>query len=127
MTNQSGMKPLVVVIGASPKPERYANMAIRSLNAHGHEVIAIGMRAGKVGSIPIITEKPVVGQCFAVTLYVGPAKQPAYYAYILELKPKRLIFNPGTENTELAEIAKNAGIEVVRDCTLIMLGSGTFY
>lgn len=121
------MKPLVVVIGASTKPERYANMAIRSLNAHGHEVIAIGMREGKVGSIPIITEKPVVRQCFAVTLYVGPAKQPAYYAYILELQPKRLIFNPGTENPELAILAENAGILVVHDCTLMMLGNGTFY
>jgi uncharacterized protein len=121
------MKPTVVVIGASPKPERYANMAIRSLNAHGFEVIAIGMRESKAGSIQITTEKPVPEQCYAVTMYVGPAKQAAYYAYILELRPQKLIFNPGTENTELEKIAEKAGIEVVHDCTLVMLGSGTFY
>jgi predicted CoA-binding protein len=121
------MKPIVVVIGASPKPERYANMAIRSLNTHGFEVIAIGMQEGRVGSIPIITEKHPTENCFAVTLYVAPAKQAAYYAYIQKLKPKRLIFNPGTENPELAELAEATGIEVVYDCTLIMLGSGTFY
>ncbi len=127
MTIRSGIKPIVVVLGASPNPERYANLAIRSLNAHGYEVIAIGLREGAVETIPIITEKPVPHPCYAVTLYVGATRQAAYYSYIQDLQPKRLIFNPGTENPELVKIAENAGIEVVHDCTLLMLESGTFY
>jgi predicted CoA-binding protein len=100
---------------------------MHSLNANGHAILAIGIRTGQAGPISISTKKPVVQHCYAVSVYLQPFEQKAYCNYIVKLKPKRLIFNPGTENNELAKIAEDAGIEVLNDCTLMMLAKGTFY
>jgi predicted CoA-binding protein len=116
----------VVVIGASEKSTRYSNMAVRSLSAYGYDVVAIGNKIGMVGSVPITKDRPSPENVFAVTLYLGARRQTEYFEYILQLKPQRLIFNPGAENPELASAAQKAGIEVINDCTLMMLGSGTF-
>ena len=115
-----------VVIGASENPERYAYKAVVRLAAHGDEVVAVGLRDGTIGSIPITKEKNFIPGVDTVTMYVGKRNQPAWYDYILSLKPKRIIFNPGAENEEFAAIARNNGIEVAEACTLVMLSVGNY-
>jgi predicted CoA-binding protein len=115
-----------VVIGASENPERYAYKAVVSLSKHGQEVVAVGLKDGMISTIPITKEKKFVADVDTVTMYVGPKNQPAWYDYILSLKPKRIIFNPGAENDELAQMAAKNGIEVVEACTLVMLSIGNY-
>lgn len=115
-----------VVIGASENPERYSYKAVRSLHKHGKEVVGVGLKAGEIDGIKILDGKPAISDVDTVTLYVGPANQPAWYDYILSLKPKRIIFNPGTENPEFEKRAKENGIEVVEACTLVMLSIGNY-
>lgn len=121
-----GENKTTLVIGASEKPERFSNMAIRKLVHYGHPVKAIGLREGNVSGVSFQTGFPDMEDIHTVTLYVGPARQPQYYPYLLGLKPKRIIFNPGTENIELMRMAEEQGIEVIPDCTLVMLDSGYF-
>ena len=115
-----------LVIGASTKSERYSNKAIRLLRMHNHPVEAIGLRSGKVGDVDFKTGFPSIENIDTVTLYVGPARQPQFYDYLLGLNPKRVIFNPGTENNEFAEKLIAQGSEVVEHCTLVMLNTGLF-
>jgi hypothetical protein len=115
-----------VVIGASDNPDRYAYIAGMSLTEHGHEVIAVGLKNGMMGNIPMTKELKFIPDVDTVTLYVGPRNQPYWYDYILSLKPKRLIFNPGTENPELERMAAQKGIETVEACTLVMLSIGNY-
>ena len=115
-----------LVIGASLKPERYSNMAIRKLRRYEHPVVAIGLREGIVEDVQIIKDRPQLADIHTVTLYLNPKRQDEYIDYILSLKPKRIIFNPGTENDKFIELAEKQGIEVVENCTLVMLGSGIF-
>ncbi len=115
-----------VVIGASPNPQRYSHNATLKLVAHGEEVFPVGIRAGKIGKLDILLDKPLVSDVETVTLYVGPAHQGAWTSYILELSPKRVIFNPGTHNPELIQHLEQAGIETEEACTLVMLATGTY-
>lgn len=115
-----------LVLGASAKPERYSYMATVKLKLYGHEVIAIGNRVGMIESTPIITHHPVEEGIDTVTLYLSAKFQKQYYPYLLSLKPKRILFNPGTENPELVELAKANGIEAVEACTLVLLGNGLY-
>jgi predicted CoA-binding protein len=115
-----------LVLGASPNPERYAYLAAQRLMTYGHPVVAVGGRAGHIGDLPIVTGQPELQDIDTVTLYLGPDRQHEQYEYILGLHPKRLIFNPGTENPELAELAVQQDIEVVEGCTLVMLSVGTY-
>ncbi len=115
-----------VVIGASDNTERYAYKATRSLQNHQHEVIPIGLRAGKINGLEIITDKPIIDNVDTVTLYVGPQNQPVWQDYILSLKPKRVIFNPGTENPEFEKKLTEKGIEPVEACTLVLLSVGNY-
>lgn len=115
-----------MVIGASENPERYSNKAIRRLTEYKHEVIAIGLRTGSTGGVKITTGKPVVENIDTVTLYLNPRRQREYYDYILQLQPKRIIFNPGAENAELERAASEKGIETIEACTLVMLSTNTF-
>jgi predicted CoA-binding protein len=115
-----------LVIGGSVKPERFSNKAIRKLLRNDFPVVSIGLREGKVEGVKIEIGKPDFSDIHTVTLYVGKVKQPEYYDYLLRLKPKRIIFNPGTENAEFRSLAKNKGIETIDSCTLIMLGDGSF-
>ncbi len=115
-----------VVIGASDNPERYANMAVRKLKKYGHEVIAVGLKDGMIGEVQITKERKPIADVDTVTLYVGPQHQPDWYEYILSLKPKRIIFNPGTENSEFEKMARDQGIETPEACTLVMLSVGDF-
>ncbi len=115
-----------LVIGASTKPERYSNKAIQMLREYGHEVVALAKRAGQVDGVPIQTEFPADEDIHTVTLYLGAKRQPEYYEQLINLKPKRVIFNPGAENGELKEKLESAGIETVENCTLVMLRTGQF-
>lgn len=115
-----------LVLGASENTSRYSNMAVKKLEAHDHPVVALGRRAGKIGDTPIITEKLPVEGIDTVTLYLNPDNQKPYYDYIIGLKPKRIIFNPGTENDELQSLAKQKGIQTIEACTLVMLSTSQY-
>ncbi len=115
-----------MVIGASPKPERYSYKAVTLLNRYKQPVIALGVRKGNINGIEIIVDKAHFEDIHTVTMYIGPNRQINYYDYILSLKPKRVIFNPGTENPELIELAQENNIETVKNCTLVMLNAGIF-
>jgi len=115
-----------LVIGASTNPERYSNKAIKTLLAHGHETCALGNKAGEVDGVTIETNMHSIPGLDTITLYLNPRNQQPYYDYILSLKPKRIIFNPGAENPELEDLAKAAGIETKEACTLVMLHTGQY-
>jgi uncharacterized protein len=119
------MKP-TLVIGASENPERYSNKAMLLLKEYGHPVFAIGNREGSVNGIPIQKGQPDFSGINTVTLYLGPANQPSVYEYVVRLKPKRVIFNPGTENADFQEKLHKAGIEWEEACTLVLLRTGLF-
>ena len=115
-----------LVIGASLKPERYSHLAIKELVSRKFPVVAMGLREGTVAGIFI--QKPLhpFEDIHTITLYIGQKNQPAYYDYILSMKPERVIFNPGTENDEFENRLSEAGINVIRGCTLVMLTNGTY-
>jgi hypothetical protein len=115
-----------VVLGASENPSRYSYLAIRKLTAHGHPVVAVGRKKGVVAGIDISTEPTAAEEVDTITLYLNPTNQLPYYDYILGLKPRRIIFNPGTENDDLIAKAEAAGIEPVIACTLVMLSIGQY-
>jgi uncharacterized protein len=115
-----------VVLGASDNPARYSYLALKKLQAHHHPVVAIGKKKGKVGEVTIQTDHLPVEGVDTITLYLNPQNQKEYYDYILELKPNRIIFNPGTENDDLIKQAKDNGIEPVIGCTLVMLSTGMY-
>lgn len=115
-----------LILGATPEATRYAYLAAERLQQHGHEFIPIGRKKGEVLGKAIINDRPIVEGVDTVTLYINAQNQLNEYEYILSLKPKRVIFNPGTENPEFEEILEKNGIETVEGCTLVMLSVGTF-
>jgi hypothetical protein len=119
-------KKKTLVLGASTNPSRYSYLAMHRLSAYDHPVVAVGRREGKVGNINIQTGQPEFEDVDTVTLYLNPTNQKPYYDYILSLRPKRIIFNPGTENDELQEIADRKGIKSLEGCTLVMLSTGQY-
>ena len=120
------MAKKTVVLGASDNPARYSYLALRKLSAHNHPVIAVGKKNGKVGEVVIHKDHVMEGGVDTVTLYLNPRNQVEYYDYILDLKPKRIIFNPGTENEELMRKAEENNIEPFIGCTLVMLSTGQY-
>lgn len=116
----------VLVMGANTNPEKYAYKAITMLKAHGHEVNGIGLRPGNVAGVDIDTEKKNYTGIDTITLYLNAKNQQPYYDYFLQLKPRRVIFNPGTENPELENLLKKNGIKAEEACTLVLLGTGQF-
>lgn len=115
-----------LVLGASPNPSRYSYLAMNRLKAHRHPVVAVGRREAEVAGISIAKSPVVEEGVDTVTLYLNPTHQKEYYNYILNLHPKRIIFNPGTENPELMKMARENGIEPVVACTLVMLATGQY-
>lgn len=115
-----------VVLGASDNPERYSYLAVQRLRRHQHPVVAIGRKQGQVSDIQIHKEQLPENDVDTVTLYLNPKNQEPYYAYILKLHPKRIIFNPGTENDTLIKMAEENNIEPVIACTLVMLSTGQY-
>ena len=119
-------KKKTLVLGASANPARYSNLAIHRLINSKQPVVAIGRRKGNVAGIPIETDKIQYDDIDTITLYLNPANQIQFYNYIISLQPKRIIFNPGTENEELTELAIKNGIKPLEACTLVMLSTGQY-
>ncbi|HWS59299.1 MAG TPA: CoA-binding protein [Flavobacterium sp.] len=115
-----------LVLGASTKPEKYAYMAISKLVDKGHSVLAIGQKAGEVAGIKIQTKAIPLKNIDTITLYLNPARQRDYYNYIVESKPKRVIFNPGTENPEFYQLLELNGIKAEIACTLVLLATNQY-
>lgn len=115
-----------LIIGASNNPERYAYKAAERLLAHGHEIELLGLRPDTIFGKTIDTERKQYQGLDTVTLYVGPQRQPEYYDYIVSLQPKRVIFNPGTENDEFESLLAKNGIIAEEACTLVLLGTGQY-
>lgn len=124
MENRNDYKTLV--IGASQNPARYSYRATVSLLNHGHSVELLGLRAGEINGNPIQTGQPLLTGIDTVTLYVGPQNQPQFYEYIKQLKPRRVIFNPGAENPAFEQQLRQADIEPIEACTLVMLAIGNY-
>ena len=120
------MKDKTLVLGASENPGRYSYAAMKRLAAKGFGVLAIGKKAGKVDDMEILTGHVPDENVDTVTLYLNPTHQKPYYDYILSLKPRRIIFNPGTENDELERLAAKEGIDTLEACTLVMLSTGQY-
>lgn len=114
------------MLGASTRQGRFSLLAIKSLAKHNIEVVAIGARPGEVEGVQILDYPVFPTDIHTVSLYLNPYRQRDYIDYIIGLKPKRIIFNPGTENPELLKLARENGIEVVFDCTLVMLNANRY-
>ena len=115
-----------LILGASTNPARYAYLVANKLVRKGHVIVNVWRKVGKVAGVEIEQPEQIHTDIDTITVYVGPRNQAPYYDYILKTKPKRLIFNPGAENPELAEMAADQDIEVVEACTLVMLNTGQY-
>lgn len=115
-----------LVLGATTKPERYAFKAVNMLVEKGHSVLALGQNAGEVAGVKIQTKAIPLKNIDTVTLYLNPTRQRDYYNYIVETKPKRVIFNPGTENPEFYQLLKLNDIKVEVACTLVLLATNQY-
>lgn len=117
-----------VIIGATPNESRYAFLAAKMLTDYQHEIVPVGIKQGTVlgHEIKDLRKKPPIDNVDTVTLYIGPQHQPEWYDYIIGLNPKRIIFNPGTENEEFEKLAEEKNIEADEACTLVLLRSGQY-
>lgn len=117
-----------VVIGASTNPSRYAYIASKMLHENNLEFVPVGIKSGVVFGKEILDlkSKSKIDDVHTITLYLEPQNQKEWYDYILSLKPKRIIFNPGTENPELVELAHNSGIETEMACTLVLISTNSY-
>jgi predicted CoA-binding protein len=120
------MSKKTLIIGASANPARYSYLAVQRLRNHDHPVIAIGKKNAEVADVKIGTDKLPISDIDTVTLYINPDRQKEYYDYILSLKPKRIIFNPGAENNELESLARSHDIPVLEACTLVLLATNQY-
>jgi len=115
-----------LVFGASLKPNRYSNYAIQRLVDNNHEVVAFGLKDGEVDGVSIDTSLKAYEDLDTVTLYLNAKRQIAYYDYIIGLKPRRVIFNPGTENPEFFKLLKENNIDFEVACTLVLLSTNQY-
>ncbi len=115
-----------LIIGASPDESRYAYKAAHMLKRFGHDIVNVGIKKGIVAGVEIERPGEIHHDIDTITLYIGPALQAQYHDYILETNPKRVIFNPGTENFELEKLLDQHGIEPVEACTLVLLSIGQY-
>jgi len=115
-----------LVIGANTDPSKYAYKAIKRLRSSQHPVIAFGPRPGTVDDVEIENEWDEDWDVDTVTLYINPTRQPEYEEKIIGLKPKRVIFNPGTENPPFMRQLRENGIQAEMACTLVMLATDQY-
>ncbi len=115
-----------LVLGASSNPGRYSHVAVMRLVGNGHPVIALGAKEGAIGDRPIVVGRPNIVALDTVSMYLNPRNQDQYLDYLINLKPKRVIFNPGSENPTFMKKLTEAGIEVLPACTLVMLSVGNY-
>ncbi len=114
----------ILVLGASPNPVRYSNRAVHSLKTASYIPVLLGVREGEVAGYEILRGMPKLKGIAGVTLYLNARRQSQYYDYILGLSPRYVIFNPGTENPEFAQMLRDSGIEPIVACNLTMLALG---
>ncbi|MEZ5071879.1 MAG: CoA-binding protein [Bacteroidales bacterium] len=119
-------KNITLVLGASPNPIRFSYKAVKSLLRHERPVVAVGFKEGLIVEEPILTGTPPIENVHTVSMYIGSSRQEPYYEYILSLKPKRVIFNPGTVNPSFMARLQREGIEPVDACMLVLLNEGEF-
>lgn len=118
---------MVVVLGASPKPERFSNRAIRDLTTHGHKVFPVNPAYAEIAGLTAFPDLRAIGEAVdTLTVYLDPRHSLPLLSQILQLRPRRVILNPGTESPELTLALRAEGIEVVEGCTLVMLSTGQF-
>ena len=115
-----------MVLGASPNPVRFSHKAVKSLLRHDQQVVAVGFRKAEIADQEILTGHPQIENVHTVSIYIGSSRQTEYYDYIISLKPKRVIFNPGTINPEFMGRLQNEGIEAKSECMLVMLSEDEF-
>jgi predicted CoA-binding protein len=117
----------VAVIGASPKKERYSNKAIQLLDQYKHNPIPVAPGHNSIEGKKVYPSlEDIPGKIDTVTMYVGPNRQDAIIKDIIKIAPKRVIFNPDTENNAAYEQLKKAGINVVEACTLVLLKTNQY-
>lgn len=119
-------KGTTLIIGASENPERYSNKAANVLVNKGYPIKLLGKVKGKIGNIPIATGFPKVKNIDTVTLYLNQGNQVPYYQYIIDLKPRRVIFNPGAENPEFQNLLNAHNIANEEACTLVLLSLNAY-
>ncbi len=115
-----------LVLGASPNPIRFSHKAVKSLLRHEQEVVAVGFKEGLIADEEILVGMPQIEDVHTVSIYIGSSRQADYYDYIISLKPKRVIFNPGTVNPEFMGRLKQAGIEPLAECMLVLLSEADY-
>lgn len=117
----------VAVLGASDNPERTAYQAVERLLSNHHRVIPVSPKGGEILGLPVVSALGQISDPVdTLTLYVGPDRQGALLDDIVALKPRRVIFNPGTENPPIYPQLQQAGIAVQEACTLVLLGARQF-
>lgn len=121
-------KNRVLIVGATTNPSRYAYTAAKMFQERGFDYVPIGIKKGNVFGKAILNlrEKPELDGIDTVTLYIGTQHQGEWMEYLLSLKPNRIIFNPGAQNSEFAQLARSKGIEVINACNLVMLSTSQF-
>lgn len=120
------MKKKTLVFGASIKPNKYSNFVTQKLVSHQIETVAFGLKEGVIAGVQINTDILPFKDIHTVTLYLNPKNQKSYYDYIISLKPKRVIFNPGTENPEFYQILKENNIFFEEACSLVLLSTNQY-
>jgi len=120
------MSKKTLVLGASLNENRYSNLVIHRLLNNRQEVVAFGLKPGKVAEVYVDTELVFYKEIDTVTIYINPRRQKAYYDYILALKPKRVLFNPGTENIEFYTLLEENDITYESACTLVLLSTNQY-
>jgi len=117
----------VVVLGASPKPDRYAYKAMQTLRKHGYDAIPVNPAYEQIlGSKCYSRISEVPAPIDTVTVYLGKRRSDPLIEHVTNARPRRIILNPGAENDDLIRTARERGIEVIEGCTLVMLSIGTF-
>jgi uncharacterized protein len=120
------MKMKTLILGASNHPDRYSYLAIKRLIAAGYGLYAVGSHEGKIGNVSLLTQTEDWDDIDTVTIYLQKKNQSGYYDYLIRLKPRRVIFNPGAENKVLEDLLSENGVEVLNACTLVMLSTGQY-
>lgn len=120
------MKSTTLVFGASVKPDRYSHMAVSKLRNYKHDVVAFGMSSGEVSGVQIDTELITYNDVDTITLYMNPKRQKEYYKYLIGLRPRRVLFNPGTENPEFYAELRKHNITYEEACTLVLLSTNQY-
>ncbi|GIV30439.1 MAG: CoA-binding protein [Bacteroidia bacterium] len=116
----------VLVLGASPNPSRYANRTIKQLLYHGYDVYGIAKKEFHIEKVTIFSKPQKIDNVHTITIYLSPVNQAEYFDYIKQIKPQRVIFNPGTENVKLEQELQKEEIPYIRACTLVLLSTGQF-